>query len=105
MDRYGGCGNIVSGATGLGTTDITYTYDPLYRLTSANYTGAYTYTFTHAHDNVGSRTAYTRTIASMLVTTYTYNSANRLINAGGVPYASNASGNLLNHGGAMYAYD
>ncbi len=34
---------------------IDYTYDPLYRLTSANYTGSYTSTLAYAYDAVGNR--------------------------------------------------
>ena len=67
----GGSGSLV-------TTTIAYTYDPLYRLTGANYSGAYTYTFAYAYDVVGNRTVQTRTITSTLVTTYTYDAANRL---------------------------
>ena len=39
------------------------------------------------------------------MTTYTYDAANRLVNAGGVPYTWNANGNLLSDGSAAYAYD
>jgi len=93
------------GSDSLLTTTIAYTYDPLYRLTGASYSGAYTYTFDYAYDKVGNRTAMTKTITSTPVTTYTYDAANRMINAGGVPYTWNANGNLLNDGSAAYAYD
>ncbi|HLF25272.1 MAG TPA: PKD domain-containing protein, partial [Anaerolineae bacterium] len=59
-------------------TVIRYTYDPLSRLTGATYSGAYTYTFGYGYDEVGNRTAMTKTITSTLVTTYTYDAANRL---------------------------
>lgn len=51
---------------------ITYTYDGLYRLINATYSGAYTYTFDYAYDAAGNRTAMTRTVIDTLVTTYTY---------------------------------
>jgi len=54
----------------LATTVITYTYDPLSRLTGASYSGAYTYTFAYRYDAVGNRTVQTRTITSTLATTY-----------------------------------
>ena len=94
-----------SGESSLVTATITYTYDPLYRLTGANYSGGYTYTFAYRYDAVGNRTVQTRTITSTLATTYTYDAANRLTNAGGVAYTWNANGNLLNDGNATYAYD
>ena len=84
---------------------ITYTYDPVYRLTGATYSDAYTYTFAYRYDAVGNRTAMTKTITSTLVTTYTYDAANHMINAGGMSYTWNANGNLLNDGSATYAYD
>src|SRR5438552_798474 len=46
------------------STAITYTYDALYRLTNANYTGTYTYSFTYGYDAVGNRTVQTRTITN-----------------------------------------
>ena len=58
----------------------------------------YTYTFAYAHDAVGNRTIQTRTITSTLVTTYTFNAANRLINAGGVAYTWNANPTPLRYG-------
>jgi YD repeat-containing protein len=66
---------------------ITYTYDPLYRLTGADYsTGEQ---FEYAYDEVGNpvstslrgtncRTVQTQTLTSTTVTTYTYDQANRL---------------------------
>jgi RHS repeat-associated protein len=87
-------------------TVIRYTYDPLYRLTAATYSGAYTYTFAYGYDAVGNRTVQTRTITSTLVTTYTYDAANRLATQNGQSlFAWDANGNLLADGGATYAYD
>ena len=60
---------------------IAYTYDPLYRLTAANYNNG-TY-FRYTYDAVGHRLTQT-TITN--TTVYTYDIANRLINAGGVAY-------------------
>ncbi len=92
------------GQTGVATT-INYTYDPLYRLTNANYSGAYTYTFAYAYDQVGNRTMQTATIASTQVTTYTYDAANRLIKSNNTTYPWDNNGNLLYDGAANYLYD
>jgi YD repeat-containing protein len=86
-------------------TTINYTYDPLYRLTNANYSGAYTSTFAYAYDKVGNRTTQTATITSTLVTTYQYDAANRLTNAAGVTYTWDNNGNLINDGSSIYRYD
>ena len=67
-----------AGAEGMVTRTITYTYDPLGRLTGAEYsTGE---SFAYAYDAVGNRTAYTATtpLSGTLVTTYTYDAARRL---------------------------
>ena len=87
------------------TSTINYAYDPLYRVTGANYTGSLTYTFAYRYDPVGNRTAQTATITSTLVTTYTYDNANRLASAGGVAYTWDSNGNLTNDGSAAYLYD
>lgn len=85
---------------------IAYTYDPLYRLTGANYSGAYTYTFAYDYDKVGNREAFTRTITDTLVTTYTFDAANRLATQNGQSlFAWDNNGNLLTDGNAVYAYD
>ena len=52
------------------TTTIAYGYNPLYRLTSAVYSGTQAYTY--AYDTVGNRTAMTKTITSTVVTTHVY---------------------------------
>jgi len=88
------------------TTTITYTYDALYRLTGANYSGAYTYTFAYRYDVVGNRTVQTRTITSTLVTTYTHDAANRLAAQDGQSiFTWDANGNLLQDGSTTHAYD
>ncbi len=90
----------VRAASGRATVDafitsqsvIRYTYDPLSRLTSATYSGDYTYTFAYAYDAVGnpanyrqgySRTAQTATITSTQVTNYVYDAANHLASVNG----------------------
>jgi RHS repeat-associated protein len=93
------------GTTPLTATVIAYTYDPLYRLTNANYSGAYTYTFGYGYDAVGNRTVQTRTITSTQVITYVYDNANRMTQAGGVTYTWDNNGNLINDGNALYRYD
>jgi RHS repeat-associated protein len=78
---------------------ITYTYDPLYRLTGADYSdGAY---FRYTYDAVGNRlTQDTGTITN----TYSYDAANRLASVDGMPYtwdaefAAGKPGNLLSDG-------
>jgi len=93
---------VTSGAASpISATVIHYTYDPLSRLTGATYSGAYTYTFAYAYDEVGNCTVQTRTVTSTVVTTYTYDVANRLVTAktSGDPnvwhYTSDANGNLV----------
>ena len=63
-----------------------YTYDPLQRLTSATYSGDYTYTFAYAYDAVGNRTVQTQTLTDTLVTNYAYDAANRLTAVNGQAY-------------------
>ncbi len=94
------------GAPSLITTTIVYTYDPLYRLIGANYSGAYTYTFAYRYDAVGNRTVQTKTITSTLVTTYTYDAANRLATQNGQSiFTWDNNGNLKADGSATYGYD
>jgi RHS repeat-associated protein len=83
---------------------INYTYDPLYRLTAADYSdGKY---FHYTYDAVGNRLTQDANLAGQPASTsYTYDSANRLTNVGGVAYAWDANGNLLNDGTNTYAYD
>ena len=68
-------------------------------------TSAITTTFAYAHDAVGDRTAQTSTITSTTATTYTYDAANRMTQAGGVAYTWDNNGNLTNDGSAIYTYD
>ena len=57
------------------------------------------------YDAVGNRTIATQTITSTLVTSYTYDAANRLTSVNGVPYTWDANGNLLNDGSKTYLYN
>ncbi|MFQ6102579.1 MAG: RHS repeat domain-containing protein, partial [Anaerolineae bacterium] len=91
------------------TRVITYTYDPLNRLTGAYYsTGE---SFEYAYDAVGNRTAMTETTAldETTVTTYTYDAANRLLisvsSGHPITYAWDARGNLVSDGTFTYAYN
>ncbi len=87
--------------TALGDTRvISYTYDPLYRLNQAAYFSGECYQY--AYDRVGNRTVMTTTVGT---TTYQYDPANRLTNAGGVNYTWDNNGNLINDGSALYRYD
>ncbi|MEW5938462.1 MAG: RHS repeat-associated core domain-containing protein [Chloroflexota bacterium] len=83
-----------------GLVTITYAYDPLQRLTSADYsTGEY---YHYTYDSVGNRLTET---TNEDWKTYVYDSANRLTSANGVTYTFDANGNLLNDGTNVYAYD
>ena len=111
----------------LTTTVIRYTYDPIGRLTRADYSNGES--FAYAYDTVGnpanygqgySRTAQTATITSTQVTTYTYNAANQLVTAKVNDestiwyYTYDANGNLVEitpngtspaNGAIRYTYD
>jgi RHS repeat-associated protein len=83
------------------TTTITYTYDPLYRLTQASYNdGTY---FKYTYDAVGNR--LTEETAWVTVNSYVYDPANRLVSMDGIPYTWDNNGNLLSDGIYTYAYD
>jgi len=89
------------------TRVITYTYDDLYRLVDADYsTGEQ---FEYVYDGVGNRTVHTRTLTSTTVTTYTYDSANRLdyFYEAGVQtdLTWDDNGNLLAQGTSVYTWN
>jgi RHS repeat-associated protein len=86
-------------------TVITYAYDPLYRLTKADSTGALTTTFEYAYDPVGNRTVQTAAITSTVVTAYQYDAANRLTSVNGQAYTWDDNGNLVNDGAKTYTYN
>jgi RHS repeat-associated protein len=85
---------------------ITYTYDPLYRLTAADYTdGRF---FHYVYDPVGNRMSQdskTDPITNPVTKTYTYDSANRLTGVNGASYTWDNDGNLLSDGTSSYEYD
>ncbi len=79
---------------------IDYTYDPLGRLTAADYsTGDYYY---YAYDAVGNRLTQETQAGA---TSYTYDIANRLTQAGNNTYTWDNNGNLLGNGTDTYSYD
>jgi RHS repeat-associated protein len=93
---------IVASTTVVTTTiTYTYTYDPLYRLTAADYDGGASY-FRYTYDAVGNRVTEVTPGGSV---SYTYDIANRMTSVGGVPYTWSPNGNLLSDGTYTYAYD
>ncbi|MGH7908470.1 MAG: hypothetical protein ACRENW_01320, partial [Thermodesulfobacteriota bacterium] len=82
------------------TTSIAYDYDPLYRLTAADYNGGTTF-FHYTYDAVGNRQTE---VTQSGTTTYAYDIANRLISVGGVTYTWSNNGNLLSDGASTYTY-
>ncbi|NIS78836.1 MAG: hypothetical protein GTO14_01080 [Anaerolineales bacterium] len=79
---------------------VDYTFDPLYRLTAADYsTGEY---FHYTYDAVGNRLTQETHEAS---NSYVYDIANRLIEVDGIAYTWSANGNLLSDGVSTYTYD
>jgi len=87
-----------------GPVTIDYTYDPLYRLKTADYsTGDY---YHYTYDEVGNRLTQDTMVSGLqTTTTYTYDNANRLQTANGVTYTFDDNGNLLSDGVNTYAYD
>jgi YD repeat-containing protein len=87
-----------------GAVTITYEYDPLYRLTEANYSTGESYHYTY--DAVGNRKTQETLIGSVpLTTNYVYDNANRLTSVDGVNYTWDNNGNLLDDGVNSYAYN
>ncbi len=83
---------------------IDYAYDPLYRLTEANYsTGDY---YHYTYDSVGNRLTQDSSVDGLPSSVaYQYDEANRLTSVDGVAYTFDANGNLLNDGTNTYTYD
>ncbi len=79
---------------------INYTYNPLYRLTAADYSNGDFYHYTY--DAVGNRLTQQTQSGT---TNYTYDIANRLAHVNGVDYLWDNNGNLLNDGVNEYSYD
>lgn len=82
------------------TVTIDYTYDPLYRLTAADYSDSRFYHYTY--DAVGNRLTQQSHLGN---DTYTYDDLNRLTSVNDVAYTWDNNGNLLNDGVNTYAYD
>ncbi len=83
---------------------ITYTYDPLYRLTEANYSNNDYFHYTY--DAVGNRLQQESFVNSLPSTVnYEYDIANRLVQVGNTEYTWDANGNLLDDGVNQYTYD
>jgi RHS repeat-associated protein len=81
-------------------TRIDYSYDPLYRLTAADYdSGEY---FHYAYDAVGNRLEQETHVET---NAYIYDDANRLIDVDGVSYAWDDNGNLLSDAVSTNTYD
>jgi len=79
---------------------VNYLYDPLDRLTQANYeSGDY---FHYRYDAVGNRLAETTSAGT---TTYEYDIANRLASVNGVTFTWDNNGNLTSDGVNTYTYD
>ena len=80
-----------------------YTYDPLYRLTAADYSTGDSYRY--AYDSVGNRLQQQTSVNSLQSTVnYHYDVANRLAGVDNVNYAWDANGNLLSDGTNDYTY-
>ncbi len=88
----------------LQTVTIDYTYDPLNRLTAADYsTGDY---YHYAYDSVGTRLSQDGMVGGQpSVVNYVYDDANRLASVNGVNYTFDDNGNLLSDGANTYVYD
>lgn len=79
---------------------ITYDYDPLSRLTAADYDDG---TFFHyTYDPVGNRLTE---VTQAGTTNYAYDIANRLTSVDGVTYAWDPRSNMLSDGVSTYSYD
>jgi RHS repeat-associated protein len=88
--------------TGIEQVAIDYSYDPLYRLTRATYSGSLAASYAYSYDAVGNRLTQT---ANGNRTTYTYDNANRLTSVNGQAYAWDNNGNLTSDGLLAYSYD
>jgi YD repeat-containing protein len=82
------------------TVVISYTYDPLNRLTAADYDdGTY---FHYTYDAVGNQLEED---TNGWANEYDYDAANRLVEVNGVDYLWDDNGNLLSDGVYTYTYD
>jgi RHS repeat-associated protein len=97
---------IISLPGGFANNEVTidYTYDPLYRLTSANYSTGNSYRY--SYDSVGNRLNQQSMVEGLASNiSYQYDIANRLTDVGGVTYAYDDNGNLISDGANEYTYD
>ena len=91
---------IYGNSAGDPNTYIEYDYDPLYRLTAADYgSGEY---FHYTYDKVGNRLIEETHEGS---STYEYDAAHRIEDVDGVAYSWDANGNLLSDGDRTFTYD
>jgi len=77
-----------------------FAYDPIGRLTTADYSDGNYYQYTY--DSAGNRSSMESQAG---VTTYSYDAAHRLTGVDGVPYAWDANGNLLSDDTWSFDYD
>ncbi len=89
--------------TGVEQVAIDYSYDPLYRLTRASYTGSLAASYTYSYDAVGNRLSVAS--SQQPVVSYTYDAANRLTSVNGQSYTWDNNGNLVSDGLLTYSYD
>ncbi len=80
---------------------IDYSYDPLNRLTAADYSDESYYHY--SYDKVGNRLTESRGQAPAI--SYQYDEVNRLTSVGGTAYTWDDNGNLLSDGANTYSYD
>ena len=87
-----------------GPITINYVYDPLNRLTEANYSNNDYYHY--VYDAVGNRLTQETLLGGLTsATSYLYDDANRIETVNCVTYNFDANGNLLNDGVNTYVYD
>ncbi len=98
---YAPMGVLAAPSSSATATTIAYDYDPLYRLTAADYNGGTSY-FHYSYDAVGNRQTE---VTHAGTTTYVYDDANRLTSVNSVPYSWDNNGNLLGDGTTTYTYD
>lgn len=94
-----------------GPVTIIYTYDPLNRLTAADYSDDTWFHYTYdAIGNTLKGAGRLTQVTDLNTTTYTYDIANRMTNVNGITYTwddnplTRAGGNLINDGVNAYAY-
>ncbi|MBK8986839.1 MAG: hypothetical protein IPM39_12325 [Chloroflexi bacterium] len=81
-------------------TSIAYTYDPLYRLVNAAYSGHVSASYSYTYDEAGNMTAYTEQVNGQTTSvSRTFNPVNRLVTSNDgattTTYSYDDNGNLL----------